>query len=226
MEIGLKMKRHPPWLVASFALLLIASAGCSLVVPIPVVGPPVSEQRMPYRVLVVVDDELKESTYSTSQMGTSWRFPLGEVLPGYITRALRGVFQQVDLASAAGSSAPYDIAIVPRLRRFEVVVPATIFSQTQITAELHYAVDDVRAGKRYNLSAIGTEAIKTDRDRELYEQLTIEAPQIMTGVGSYWVAGAERYEYLAARDTSLALLHCVDELNAKLSIIFVSTGRR
>lgn len=218
------MNGHRARLVAAFAVTLIASAGCSSVVPIPVVAPPVSDQRMPHRVLLVIDDELKKSTYTASQLGTSWRFPLGEVLPGYITKALGGLFQRVDVASSGASSAAYDIVVVPRLYRFQVVVPATIFSQTQITAELHYDVDDVRAGKRYGLSAVGTEAIETERDRQLYQQLTIEAPQIMGRVGTYWVAGAERYEYLAARDTSLALLHCVDELNAKLRVIFLGTG--
>lgn len=206
----------------TLAVLLSLSA-CTKRVPMVVVTPPPLEPRQPQRVLLVIDEKLRASTFKSSQLATSWVYPLGEILPAVIERTFTESFQHVTTARNGAAVSEFDLVVHPELTSFDVDVPSTVFSQTRTAIGITYRILDVRSGREHTISAEKTHEVLTDRDKELYRRLTNSA---WSGVPSPFIVGnavgfipKPKYEELAARDATLAVINCVDELNYKIRAV-------
>jgi hypothetical protein len=205
--------------LAALAVVLSSAAGCATRVPIGVVVPPALQPRQPELVLLVVDDELRAASFRTRRGTKAWVYPLGETLPAIVERTLSESFQLVTVARDESAVAGFDLVVRPRLARFEAAIPSSPFAPTPTTLEIAYRVRDLRSGKTHQLSVVGTQEVVTERDDELHRRLPAagwrraRADSRDTSVA---VTMAPEHEQVAARDATMAILHCIDELNQQL----------
>jgi hypothetical protein len=207
--------------LAIVTFVAMALQACSTVTAIPmrVVSPEPAGPQIPKKVLLVVDDALRGTTHSSSQLAVTWTYPLGEVLPGIIEKTMSESFTQVTLASDASSAgAAFDLVVTPHLSRFEVVVPATVLSASKTTVGINYRVRQGTGGSEFTLSAVGTQALARDHDKVLLERIAKEIPEmfVFTSLSGGRFITVPDYNYQAARDATVAVLHCIDDLNRQL----------
>ncbi len=198
-------------IVFLFLSVSLISSCATIYIPIPIVNASNLNKKMPYKALIVIDEKIKTEEYKSSQLLITWIYPLGKVLPTILNNSFMSVFDTVDTDDNDLNKNSYDIVIRPELNNFTVEVPITIFSQTKTYVTISYHVNDLLKNKKYTLVANGDHNVVTDRDKFLYEQLSKQAPKVFVVF-----VKVTKYEYLAARDSAIALIHCIDDLNQQL----------
>lgn len=206
-------------LITVLGLSFLSFACATIEIPLPVVTPPHAETKSPQHVGVYFSESFRSESYKSSQVGTTWIYPLGKVLPEVILKSLQENFDRVTtIESMDAPVEDLDYRIEPSLESFRVDVPLTIFSQTKTEVAIGFSVHDQKNDRVVRLDSTCSHLALTEEDEQMYEYLSHQAPQIFAHTPQ-GVFSASKYEYLAARDAALAILHCVDELNEKLKAL-------
>lgn len=188
--------------IASMIFILIttglALAGCATPrVPIPVVSYEAKTEKLDMTVGLVFDDVFLQQTYKTSQLLSTWVYPLGDVLPLMIAKSLKDQFVVADIVPESEAS-NYKIVIRPKLDDFYAQAPATTFSRTNTGIKITY--DVAHQSSNFSVSGQGTNEVITEADNALFQSLSRQFD----------------YKYQAAGDAGIAILHCLEELNDQL----------
>lgn len=212
-------------LITVLALSFVSFACATVEIPIPIVTSPHAEVKSPQYVGVYFSESFRTASYESAQAGTTWIYPLGKVLPQVILKSLQENFDRVTtIESMDFPIEDLNYLIEPSLESFRVDVPLTIFSQTKTEVAIGFSVHDQKHDRVVRLDGTGSHLALTEDDKQMYEYLSHQAPWVfaysppLLGQGPIFAA-APKYEYLAARDAALAIIHCVDELNEKLKAL-------
>ncbi|WP_226664733.1 hypothetical protein [Microbulbifer aggregans] len=167
-------------------------------------------QKSPVKLFISMDDDLKSQHYSTSQLTSTWIYPLGRVIPEMALLSLSNFFEIVDTPTHK-SQQNYDYSVSVRLLSFTAEVPSTIFSPTATSIELEYTLRKVSSGETYVLKTESDENVASAVDQLVYERLTEQVEGLNAYTSGVFIT-APKYEHLAARDGMLAIHKCTYEL--------------
>ncbi|MBD2860340.1 hypothetical protein IB286_15200 [Spongiibacter sp. KMU-158] len=184
-----------------FFSIIIAffTVGCATPrIPIPVVSYEANIVKSNLTVAIVVDDLFLQQAYKTSQLFTTWIYPLGDVLPLMIEKSLRNRFAVADIVPDYEAS-DYKVIIRPALDKFYAQVPATTFSSTNTDIKITYGV--TYSGSEFSVTGRGTNEEITEDDKALFASYKRKLD----------------YKFQAAGDAGIAILHCLEDLNVQLA---------
>jgi len=205
------------FMASILALSLFSGCAVNAPIPIPLVTSFDSEGERKESVLLVIDDEFRRYEFVESQVLANFIYPLGEKLPVMIENSLTQSFSHVVVASNSEAKSEYDLIIQPRIKSFEVKIPATIMSRTKTNIEIEYFVLNVNGGKEYTLLGVGDYEITTEEDKVLYKELSESSSSFYYhDVSSGNGVNIPNFAYLAARDAGVAIYHCLNDLDSKL----------
>ena len=196
------------------AIMLLVSCSTIIELPMHPVEGRGKDKKSPIKMLVSWSDELQLKSYSTSQLGSTWIYPLGQVIPEMTIKSLSGFFDVVDVLDE-NNEEDYDFLVAIELLDFTAKVPSTIFSPTKTSVEIEYTLKKVSTDEIYILTAKSNEDVTTSKDKIVYESLTKEVKNLVA-YGAGVVITAPKYEHLAARDGMMAIYKCTYDLAAQI----------
>ncbi|MCK7597705.1 hypothetical protein M0G74_10535 [Microbulbifer sp. CAU 1566] len=197
--------------------ICIQACGTTVEVPMYPDEYDVKAEKLPYSILVIYAPEFEQNTYKTSQLASTWSYPLSRTTKNLINNSLETYFETVGSASSEDADrSGYDVVVFPVIEQFEAEVPSTIFSPTKTKIILSYEYLTSYASNNESVRSVGTNEISGGVGKLAYDDMS-EKIKSLSAYSSGVFIGAPKYEYLAARDGVVAIAQAAYNLSKDLA---------